>query len=75
MRCLRKEARLSQDFNVVASPFQMMGAATSETPVLRFHIDNLLFRSFDHLFRPHIEAGHDYYTPVHALLYCIQLLA
>ena len=30
LRCLRKEARLSQYFNVVWSSFQMMGAATEK---------------------------------------------
>ena len=30
LRFLRKEARLSQDFNVVGSSFQMMGAATEK---------------------------------------------
>ncbi len=30
LRCLRRESRLSQDFNVVGSSFQMMGAATEK---------------------------------------------
>ena len=30
LRILRKEARLSQDFSVVGSTFQMMGAATEK---------------------------------------------
>ena len=38
LRFLRKEARLSQDFNVVGSSFQMMGAATEKTRLPRFSL-------------------------------------
>ena len=38
LRCLRKEARLSQDFNVVGSSFQMMGAATEKARLPRFSL-------------------------------------
>ena len=38
MRCLRKEARLSQDFNVVGSSFQTMGAATEKARLPRFSL-------------------------------------
>ena len=36
MRFLRKEARRSQDFNVVGNSFQMIGAATEKTRLPRF---------------------------------------
>ena len=36
MRFLGKEARLSQDFSVVVSSFQMMGAATEKARLPRF---------------------------------------
>ena len=38
LRCLRKEARLSQDFNVVGSSFQTMGAATEKARLPRFSL-------------------------------------
>ena len=38
MRFLRKEARLSQYFNVVGSSFQTMGAATEKTRLPRFSL-------------------------------------
>ena len=38
MRFLRKEARLSQDFNVFESSFQMMGAATEKARLPRFSL-------------------------------------
>ena len=37
-RFLRKEARLSQDFNVVGSSFQRMGAATEKARLPRFSL-------------------------------------
>ena len=36
MRFFRKEARLSQDFNVVGNSFQMIGAATEKARLPRF---------------------------------------
>ena len=36
MRSLRKEARLSQDFSVVGSSFQIMGAATEKARLPSF---------------------------------------
>ena len=38
LRFLRKEARLSQDFNVVGSAFQIMGAATENARLPRFSL-------------------------------------
>ena len=38
LRFVRKEARLSQDFNVVGSSFQMMGAATEKARLPRFNL-------------------------------------
>ena len=38
LNCLRKEARLSQDFNVVGSSFQMKGAATEKAGLPRFSL-------------------------------------
>ena len=38
LRCLRKEARLSQYFNVVGSSFQMMAAATEKARLPRFSL-------------------------------------
>ena len=38
LRFLRKEARLSQYFNVVGSPFQMMGAETEKARLPRFSL-------------------------------------
>ena len=38
LRCLRKEARLSQYFDVVGSSFQMMGAATKKARLPRFSL-------------------------------------
>ena len=38
LRCLRKEARLSQDFNVVGSSFQMMSAATEKARLPRLSL-------------------------------------
>ena len=35
---LRKDARLSQDFKVVGSSFQMMGAATEKARLPRFSL-------------------------------------
>ena len=35
LRCLRKEARISQDFNVLMSSFQVSGAEKSRLPRLR----------------------------------------
>ena len=37
-RFLRKDARLSQDFKVVGSSFQMMGAATEKARLPRFSL-------------------------------------
>ncbi len=37
-RFLRREARLSQDFNVVGSSFQRMGAATEKARLPRFSL-------------------------------------
>ena len=39
LRFLPKEARLSQDFNVVGSSFQMMGAATEKARLPMFSLD------------------------------------
>ena len=36
LRFLQKEARLSQDFNVVGNSFQMIGAATEKARLPRF---------------------------------------
>ena len=38
LRCLWKEARLSQDFNVVGSSFQMMRAATKKARLPGFSL-------------------------------------
>ena len=38
MRFLRKEAILSQDFSVVGSSFQMIGAATEKARLPRFSL-------------------------------------
>ena len=38
LRYLRKEARLSQYFNVIGSSFKMMGAATEKARLLRFNL-------------------------------------